>query len=296
MTISPFDEVVSPLDEEIVTPLDEEDWFLQWTPVVAGAVGAAAFSFILMTFGAAVGLGVSSTSPTWRDASVALAILSGLYLIQQAVVSFGFGGYIAGRARTRFEPAETDEVESRDGVHGLMAWALAVLLGAALVALVGASTLSRSSPSTFAANASAAEPLLSYELDRLFRSARRPANVDMTSERAEAGRILMTSSSHSGGSADDRTYLVQLVASATGLSPTEAERRVDTAIADSKTAIARSRHNTIILAFSLASATLLGAVAAWAAAAAGGRHRDGAPLSDWMAHANRFGRRRILPG
>jgi hypothetical protein len=296
MTISPFDEVVSPLDEEIVTPLDEEDWFLQWTPVVAGAVGAAAFSFILMAFGAAVGLGVSSTSPTWRDASVALAILSGLYLILQAIVSFGFGGYIAGRARTRFEPAGTYEVESRDGVHGLMAWALAVLSGAALVALVGASTLSRSSPSTFAANASAAEPLLSYELDRLFRSARRPANVDMTSERAEAGRILMTSSSHSGVSADDRTYLVQLVASATGLSSTEAERRVDTAIADSKTAIARSRHNTIILAFSLASATLLGAVAAWAAAAAGGRHRDGAPLSDWMAHANRFRRRRILPG
>jgi hypothetical protein len=293
-------EVVTPLspldeEEEAFTPLEEEDWFLQWTPVVAGAVGAAAFSFILLTFGAAIGLGVSSASPTWRDASIALAILSGIYLILQAIVSFGFGGYIAGRARTRFEDADPDEVESRDGVHGLMAWALAVLVGAALAALVGGSIVSRSSPSTFTPSASAAEPLLSYELDRLFRSARRPANVDLGSERAEAGRILMTSSSHSGVSGDDRSYLVQLVASATGLSPTEAERRVDTAIAEANTAIARSRHNTIILAFSLASATLLGAVAAWAAAAVGGRHRDGAPLPEWMAHANRFSRRRIMP-
>jgi hypothetical protein len=117
--------------------------------------------------------------------------------------------------------------------------------------------------------------------------------VDVSSERAEAGRILMTSSSHSGVTSDDRAYLIQLVASTTGLSPPEAERRVDSAIADSKTAIARSRRTTIILAFSLASATLLGAVAAWAAAAAGGQHRDGAPLPEWMAHANRFARRRI---
>jgi hypothetical protein len=50
----------------------------------------------------------------------------------------------------------------------------------------------------------------------------------------------------------------------------------------------------VILAFSLATALLLGAVAAWAAACAGGRHRDGAPLAEWMAHSNRLERRRIL--
>ena len=64
-----------------------------------GALGATALSLILVTFGAAVGLGVSSAAPTWRDASVALWILSGIYLILQAVLSFGFGGYIAGRLR-----------------------------------------------------------------------------------------------------------------------------------------------------------------------------------------------------
>jgi hypothetical protein len=68
------------------------------------ALGAAALSFILVTFAVAVGLGVSSTSPTWRDASAALAILSGIYLILQAIVSFGLGGYIAGRAQSALDP------------------------------------------------------------------------------------------------------------------------------------------------------------------------------------------------
>jgi hypothetical protein len=75
------------------------------------ALGAAALSFILVTFAVAVGLGVSSTSPTWRDASAALAILSGIYLILQAIVSFGLGGYIAGRAQSALDPTRTEEVE-----------------------------------------------------------------------------------------------------------------------------------------------------------------------------------------
>lgn len=276
-----------------IPQLDDAEWsYLQWTPVVAGAICAAALSFILLTFAAAVGLGVSSTSPTWRDASVALWILSGLYLILQALLSFGLGGYIAGRIRTSVAAGSTEEVENRDGLHGLAAWALAVVMGAALAGLIGASAISRPSVPTTSANSSAAEPILSYELDRLFRSARRPANVDLNSERAEAGRILLTSSSHEGVSADDRTYLVQQVAATTGLAAADAERRVDNVIASSRTALARSRRSTIILAFSLAAALLLGAVAAWAAASAGGRHRDGAPLPDWMAGSNPFERSR----
>ena len=74
------------------------------------------------------------------------------------------------------------------------------------------------------AQASAAEPLLSYELDRLFRAGRRAPNVDLGAERAEAGRILLTTSSHSGLSADDRTYLIQQVGALTGLAAPEAER------------------------------------------------------------------------
>jgi hypothetical protein len=278
--------------EPVASPLDAEPRYLQWTPVIAGAFGATALSLILVTFAAAVGLGVGSSAPTWRDASVALWLLSGIYLILQAVLSFAFGGYIAGRLRQPLAAGPAEEVETRDGLHGLGVWALGVMLGAILAALVSVSTINRFTPS--AQTATAAEPLLSYELDRLYRAARRPANPDVRPERAEAGRILLTTSSHDGMSADDRTYLIQQVSAITGLAPPEAERRVDNVIASAKTAIARSRRSTIIFAFSLATALLLGSVAAWAAACAGGRHRDGAPLPDWMAQSNKFANRRIV--
>ena len=262
--------------------------YLQWTPVIAGALAATAMSLILITFAAAIGLGVSSTAPTWRDASAALWILSGVYLILQAAVSFGLGAYIAGRIRRTRVAAPTEEVETRDGMHGLAVWALAVVIGSLVAGFIGAAAANRHSVAS--AQASAAEPLLSYELDRLFRSAHRPPNVDMRSDRAEAGRILLTSSSHDGVSTDDRSYLVQQVNSTTGLTPNDAEKRVDAAIVDAKKAINRTRRSAIILAFSLATAMLLGAVVAWAAACAGGRHRDGAPLPLWMVHSETIAR------
>ena len=256
--------------DPIVPVLDAPARYASWTPIILGALMATALSSILLAFGATIGLGVTSAAPTWRDASAALAILSGLYLIIQAVVSFGVGGYIAGRTRTASAASHVSEIEHRDGLHGLAAWALAVVLGTLLATLVGSAALTRSNASLPAARTSAAEPLLSYELDRLFRPARRAANVDLAPERAEAGRILLTSSSHSGMANDDRAYLTQMVAATTGLAGPDAEKRADTAIANAQTAIARSRRSTVILAFSVAAALLLGAVTAWAAAAAGG--------------------------
>ena len=269
--------------ESTAAPAGAPARYITWTPAILGALAATALSSILVAFGATVGLGISSTAPTWRDASAALWLLSGLFLIIQAALSFGVGGYIAGRTSVGLAAADPAEVEHRDGAHGLAAWAIAVVLGVALAALLGSATLSRSNNTTASPRTSAAEPLLSYELDRLFRPARRAAaNVDLSQERAEAGRILLTSSSHSGMSSEDRTYLAQLVAANTGLAGPDVERRVDTVIANSQTAIARSRRSSVILAFSVAAALLLGAVIAWAAAGVGGRHRDGAPLPHWM--------------
>lgn len=276
----------------------EQRWSIQWSSVIAGAFAAGAMSFILVSFGVAIGLGVSSASPTWRDASAALALLSGLYLIIQAIVSFGFGGYIAGRIARPAPALATieDDGERRDGLHGLTSWALAVLIGATLLAIIGAAAIDRSPMRSSAGNATSAEPLLSYELDKLFRAPRRPPNTDMQEARAEAGRILMTSSSHSGVSTDDRAFLVQQVAALTGLSAPDAERRVDASIAASQTAVHHVRRNSVIVAFSVAAAALVGAVVAWAAAVAGGRHRDGEPLPNWMASSNRFYRgRRATP-
>lgn len=108
--------------------------------------------------------------------------------------------------------------------------------------------------------------------------------------------VLTTSSSHSGVALDDRNYLAQQVTAVTGLAAADAERRVNALIADSHTAINRARRNSVIVAFSVAAATLIGAAVAWAAAVADGRHRDGEPLPNWMASSNRFHRgRRAMP-
>src|SRR3954451_18238916 len=77
---------------------------VQWGPVIAGAIAAAALATVLHAFAAAIGLAVGSTAPTWRDASIGLWILSGVYVILVALASYGLGGYVAGILRERFAP------------------------------------------------------------------------------------------------------------------------------------------------------------------------------------------------
>src|ERR1044071_2337103 len=92
---------------------------IRWGPGIAGAIIAAATTFVLMSFASAVGLMVASPSPTWRDTSVWLAILSGFWIIVVAVGSFALGGYLAGRVRSTWATTP-EEVEFRDGTHGLI--------------------------------------------------------------------------------------------------------------------------------------------------------------------------------
>lgn len=272
-----------PTDAPIAARADGPLFHVNWSAVVAGALAASALSFVLLSFAAALGLSVASASPTWRDASAVLWLLSGLFLVLVALASFALGGYIAGRLRDRWHAIPPDEVELRDGMHGLLAWALAVVITALLVAATTAGILARGVPAIASSQATAAEPLLSYELDRLFRGERRLPPDQSTQTRAEAGRILLTASGHQGLTADDRAQLVRLAAAATGLAAADAERRVDDVVARSRTAVARARRSGVILGFMSAAALLLGAAAAWFAACLGGRHRDeeGAPSLVW---------------
>ena len=95
--------------------------YVQWGPIFAGAVSAAALATVLHAFAAAVGLAVSSTAPTWRDASTGLWILSGVYLILVALASYGLGGYIAGLLRERFEPSR-EPTTSSSGTMSTACW------------------------------------------------------------------------------------------------------------------------------------------------------------------------------
>ena len=70
-------------------PRVQGTFHFQWGPIIAGAIAAAALAAVLHAFAAAVGLAVGSTAPTWRDASIGLWILSGVYLILVALASYG---------------------------------------------------------------------------------------------------------------------------------------------------------------------------------------------------------------
>jgi len=251
---------------------------VSWSPVIAGAVAASALSFVLLTFGAALGLSVASPSPTWRDASVGLAFLSGVFVLLTAVVSFGVGGYVAGRLRARRAGARSDEVEFWDGIHGLLVWGFAVTFAAFLAAATTSAVVTRALPG----GGSSVEPAIAYDLDRLLRTDR-PAPADAeTYGRAEAGRIALAASGRQPLAPDDRTYLVQLVSKRTGVAQPEAERRVEDFITRATRAIRKARRSAVVVGFLTGAALLLSAVVAWAAAEIGGRERDGVePLWEW---------------
>jgi hypothetical protein len=252
--------------------------YIHWGPTFGGGLIAAAVFFVLITFAAAVGLAVSSVSPTWRDTSVVLVVLSGAWVVLTAVGSFALGGYIAGRSRSTWR-ASPDEVHFRDGLHGLLVWSIAVILGVGLT-WASAATINQSmSKSNVAApnataNTSTAEPsFLTFELDRLFWSDNRQ-QTNNPEVRAEAARILETGLGRKEMAKDDHDHLVLLVSAQTGLSPTDADHRVAQIISESRNAAAKARQSAVIIAFTVAAALAAGAAAAWGSAVIGGRHRD----------------------
>jgi hypothetical protein len=128
-----------------------------------------------------------------------------------------------------------------------------------------------------------------YNVDTLFRSAQPNANGGGSTNsggsnadsRAEATRILARSLSSGDVSAADRTYLAQLVAARTGISDTEAQKRVDDTIAQvqadetkARQAADSARKASAAASIFTALSMVIGAFIACAAAALGGQLRD----------------------
>ena len=104
--------------------------YVEWPCIIAGAMAALAVSFVLLTFGSAIGL--ASVSP-WTSTSgsvTAVTIGAGFWLLLVHVWAFALGGYISARMRHRRAGASENEVAFRDGAHGLLVWSTAVVLGA----------------------------------------------------------------------------------------------------------------------------------------------------------------------
>jgi hypothetical protein len=194
---------------------------VSWPAVTAGAIVSCALTFLLLAFG--VGLGLSVVSP-WAGSGVSATtfkIGTGLYLIVIAMLSSSIGGYLAGRLRTRWVGVHSDEVYFRDTAHGFIAWALASVLGAVLLASPAGSLISGTASGATqgaAVAASRSGPMDGY-IDTLLR----PDNP--TSQAAGNGNEtrgemlrLFTSSFRNGGELKpaDRDYVAKVVAARTG--------------------------------------------------------------------------------
>lgn len=261
--------------------------YVDWPAVFAGAAVAAAISFVLSTFGTAVGLTMVSPFEGEGLRPTAVLIAFGLWSVWVMVSSFMAGGYIAGRLRRRIADSTEHESDIRDGSHGLIVWAVGLLIGALLLASgtvatakIGAQAIGGAASMAASAAGNADEGTFRYLGDTLLRSEGRPAEGG-SAVGQEAVRILQTAVGDRDISDADRIYLASLVSNATGLSQQEATARVDQTIgriqaleAEARQAAEKARKASIVAAFTLAASLLIAAAGAWWSAGLGGRHRD----------------------
>jgi len=270
--------------DTVVVPRDSPNSSLagvSWPAIVAGAVAACAITLLLLAFG--TGLGLSMVSP-WSGSGVSATtfkITTGLYLIVIAMIASSIGGYLAGRLRSSWAGVHGDEVYFRDTAHGFVAWALASVLGAAVLAtpatsILGSATIGATQGVATSAGQSGG-PMDNY-IDTLLRGdpASQASSANPAEVRGEVVR-LFTRGFRDGGElkGPDREYVAKVVAARTGLPQSEAEKRVNDVIAQVKSDMDAARKATASLAFWLTASLLLGAFCASLAATEGGALRDG---------------------
>jgi hypothetical protein len=259
----------------MATELVVERSHVEWGPVFAGALAAAALSSVLLAAGASLGLSLISAYPDHSHARSAGTIAAAWSLIV-TIGSFMLGGYIAGRMRSSWHEGSLDEVAFRDGMHGFLVWSLGIVVGSVLVMFaslgavqLGAQVAASPAVQTDTAFAPATDTLL-----RSSTAAATPNAAISQADRDEVGRILATSVANGSLSANDRTYLAQRVAQRTGVPQDEAEKRVDAAFADAQRAAEKARKAAVLTGLVTVSALLISLAAAWYAAQRGGYNRD----------------------
>jgi hypothetical protein len=250
---------------------------VSWAAVIAGAAASCALTLLLLSFGAGMGFAVISPWGGRGVSSSTFEIGTGLYFIVMAMISSAIGGYLAGRLRTKWTGIHTTEVQFRDTAHGFLAWAVASVVGAVLLASP-ASTLigsALSGASQAAATSVQASPVDSYA-DMLLRSDNRADQQQLSETRGEIARLITTSFRDGKDvNATDRAYLVKIVSSRTGLSQSDAEKRVNDVVTQAKTDLDKARKTAMQTAIWLTLSLFIGAFCAALAALEGGGLRDG---------------------
>ena len=254
---------------------------VSWGAIIAGAFVMAAVTILLLALGS--GLSLSSVSP-WPGSGVSVTsftVMTAIWLIVVQWLSAALGGYLTGRLRTHWVGVHIHEVFFRDTAHGLLAWAVASVIGiGVLTSVVGGGVHALGGAAAGASQGAAQSGAPGgYYVDQLFRSDHEStAGQD---PRPEATRIMAMGMRNGSMPDGDKTYLTQLVAGRTGISQDDARKRVDSLISQeqaaeqkAKAAADQARKATASLSFYTFFSMLVGAFIACAAAALGGRSRD----------------------
>lgn len=263
--------------------------YIDWPAILAGVVLATAISFVLLTFGSAIGLSMTSAREGESASMFWIAVVGGLWVLWVQVIASFAGAYLTGRMRRRTGSASEYESDIRDGSNGLVMWGLATIVAAMIAysGVMGAANVAGQAASAVGSTAGAAAGEMADELspsellvDRTLRGG--PDAPALTeADRASVGRILLSSATGDGIDAADRDYLASVIATRAGISPEEAAQRVDQAVAQAqqieaqaREAAERARRASLVAAFLTAAALMVGAAVAYWAATMGGNHRD----------------------
>jgi hypothetical protein len=258
---------------------------VSWAAVIAGAFVAAALSLILLALGA--GIGLSAISP-WAGAGASGSAVSKgaiVWMILMEIVSSAFGGYLAGRLRTKWVQIHTDEVFFRDTAHGFLVWAVALVLTAGFLTATATRLAGERGESGAAVSAARAVEPNQYFVDAFLRNAGSVAadngtgvgNVAAANSAAtrEEVAVILANALRTGSMPDyDSQYLAQLISARTGLTPTDAQARVVQVFGEARAAADAARKATAHALYWLFLALLIGAFTASFAATVGGSQRD----------------------
>ena len=265
--------------------------YVEWGPVIAGALLAAALSFVLLTFGTAIGLSTTSAWPNSGMSAKWMASLAVFWTMVQQIGAFMAGGYVAGRMRTRWLETPQHEVEFRDGLHGGLVWAVGIVIGAALfftaagaVARTGTEIAGKAAASVAGSTVNPMDTVLDTMLRPAAAQApaaggQAPAGAARASAQSENPRAIMArivAASVASGTltTENKTYLAQLISQQTGLSQQEAEARVNNASTAARETADKARRATVLTGLVTAISLVVSFGAAWWAALKGGQHRD----------------------
>jgi hypothetical protein len=228
-------------------------------------------------------LGLSSVS-VWSNVGASTTTIGAaaiIWLVVMEIISSSLGGYLAGRLRTKWATIHSDEVYFRDTAHGFLAWSVALIIAAAFLGSASASLMGRSSLTSTADRGGSAPQLRgedsnpdAYFLDLMFRGDGARQDIASAPARNEASIIVANGLRSGALSKTDQDYLAQLVATKTGLTQSDAEKRVSDAFTKAQQATEAARKaiaHSLLWAF---LALLIGAFCASLAATIGGRQRD----------------------